>query len=127
MRAKNTSGVSDFVTDSFTVKPAPPAPRPPPSTRPTIEVNKIDWRTIKVTGSKFLPSHVVWIKVTVYGILYNSYGTSIIDSRGTVPWLKFSSDEILQPDCGSRSVTALSTVIVDGLTYSAVFRLKNCP
>lgn len=116
VRSKNTSGVSEFVVFSFTVKPAPPKPLPPPtSTRPVIE--SYDPTTFTLKGKQFLPSHVVWVRMSIVGTLYNSLGTAITDIRITIPWLNFTSDSYGNLSAVIDPKTAVPPVFVDGIPY----------
>lgn len=84
VRAKNTSGVSGFASSSFTVKPEPPPPPP--------VIDSYDRNTFTLKGKKFLPSHTVYVRLTVTGSITNSYGYTINDLRSTFPLLQFTSD-----------------------------------
>lgn len=87
VRARNTSGLSDFASSSFTVQVEPPPPPPPPPV-----IDSYDRTTGTLKGKNFLPSHTVYVRLTVIGSVTNAYGYSISDYRTTFPYLKFTSD-----------------------------------
>lgn len=107
VRAKNTSGVSGFASSSFTVKPEPP---PPP---PVIE--SYDRNTFTLKGKQFLPSHTVYVRLTVTGSVINAYGTVINDFRSTFPLLQFTSDSAGNLSAVIDPKNVLPALLIDDL------------
>jgi hypothetical protein len=107
VRAKNTSGVSGFASSSFTVKPEPP---PPP---PVLE--SYDRNTFTLKGKQFLPSHTVYVRLTVTGSIINAYGTVINDLRSTFPLLQFTSDSAGNLSAVINPSNVLPALLIDDL------------
>jgi hypothetical protein len=85
VRAKNTSGTSGFASSSFTVKPEPPPPPP--------VIDSYDQNTLTLKGKNFLPSHTVYVRLQMGGIvIIPSSGKAVADLRLTINLLQFTSD-----------------------------------
>lgn len=105
VRAKNASGLSGFALSSFTVKPEPPAPSP--------VLISYDVATSTLKGANFLPSHAVFVTVTVLGNAVNNYGVSVSDLRSIV--LQFTSDPQGNLSVVINRDTALPIRVIDNL------------
>ena len=85
VRSKNPAGTSAFASSTFTVQKEPP---PPP---PILE--SYDVKTMTLRGRNFLPSHSVYVTVSVTPTnIYDSYGIPHSDNRVGLYPLKFNSD-----------------------------------
>lgn len=107
VRAKNTSGVSGFASSSFTVKPEPPPPPP--------VIDSYDRNTFTLKGKNFLPSHTVYVRLTVTGSVINAYGTVINDLRTTFPLLQFTSDSAGNLSAVINPSNVLPALLIDDL------------
>jgi len=107
VKAKNTSGVSGFASSSFTVKPEPPPPPP--------VIDSYDRNSFTLKGKQFLPSHTVYVRLTVTGSVINAYGVVINDLRSTFPLLQFTSDSAGNLSAVINPKNVLQVLLIDDL------------